>query len=459
MKVLLLNPPGEALYFRDNYCSYTSKANYYWPAIDLLAQSGVLDRHFDIAVKDCIVEKISFEECLDFIAAFQPNAIIMVTGFASKQNDDRFLHLVKLRHPNIRIIVSGGYPFFGKSQVLRENRDIDAILMDYTSEGTASYLKGDYDNVVDMIYRHGVRIIEAPPDSKRRFNYPPPRHDLFPLKKYNIPNGKRRPFTIMLSSSGCPFKCSYCVYAGVPYQYREIENIIEEMRVVRDLGIKEISFVDPTFSISKKRTQDLCRRMIEEGFDFTWVCLNRCDTINEKTVGLMRQAGCHSMEFGVESGENAILLRHSKGLERRQIEQAFKICRKYGLDIVAHFIIGLPGDDEASIRSTIDFAKKLNPEFASFTIATPEHGTRLRAECIENRWIDNELSDFDCTSTAIIDYGAISPQRIRQLHTIAVREFYLRPSYIWNQAMKIRSPADLVSKTKNLIGLARTQML
>lgn len=459
IRVLLLNPPGDELYLRDNYCSFTSKADYYWPAIDLLAQSGILSQHFDVHVRDALVNKKSFADCLDDIANLKPQFVLMVTGFASKHNDNNFLHQLKQRLPGIRVIVSGGYPFFQKAQALEENPDIDAILMDYTSNGSVAYINGDYANVVDMLYRDAGRIIESRSDPSRKFNYPPPRHELFPLTKYRIPNSKRRPFTIMLASSGCPFKCSYCVFAGVPYQYRGIENIIEEMRVVRDLGIKEISFIDPTFTISKKRTQDLCQRMIDEKFDFTWVCLSRCDTIDEPTIDLMARAGCHSIQFGVESGESAILLKHTKDLKLEEVEEAFRLCRKYRIDILAYFIIGLPGDDEISIRKTIDFAKRLDPEFASFTVATPDYGTRLRDECVDNNWIKVENDNFDSTDTAIIDYGTIAPARIRALHRIAVREFYLRPSYIWRQILRVRSLADFTDKLRNFLELLRKQML
>lgn len=458
-RVLLLNPPGDELYLRDNYCSFTSKANYYWPAIDLLAQSGILSQHFDVHVRDALVEKDSPSECLAYIEALAPQFVLMVTGFASKHNDNLFLRQLKQRQPGIRVIVSGGYPFFQKAQALAENADIDATLMDYTSDGSVAYINGDYSNVVDMIYRDAGRIVETRSDPSRKFNYPPPRHELFPLPKYRIPNSKRRPFTIMLASSGCPFRCSYCVFAGVPYQHRETENIIEEMRVVRDLGIREISFIDPTFTISKKRTQALCRRMIEEKFDFTWVCLSRCDTIDETTVELMHRAGCHSIQFGVESGENAILLKHTKNLKLSEVNEAFRLCRKYKIDILAYFIIGLPGDDETSIRKTIDFAKRLNPEFASFTVATPDYGTRLRDECIENNWIAADNDNFDSTATAIIDYRTMKPERIRELHRTAVREFYLRPSYIWSQIRRVRSLADFNDKFRNFLELLRKQML
>lgn len=458
-RVLLLNPPGDELYLRDNYCSFTSKANYYWPAIDLLAQSGILWEHFDVHVRDALVEKESFADCLRYIEKLAPQVVLLVTGYASKRNDNLFMRQLKQRLPDVRIIVSGGYPFFQKAQALEENADIDAILMDYTSDGTISYIDGDNANVVDMIYRDGGSIVEARKDPSRKFNYPPPHHELFPLDKYRIPNGKRRPFTIMLASSGCPFKCSYCVFAGVPYQSRDIENIIDEMRVLRDQGIRQISFIDPLFTLNKKRVQAICRRMLEEKFDFTWVCLSRCDTIDDATVELMSRAGCRAIEFGVESGENAILLKHTKNLKLEKVEEAFRICRKYHIDILAFFIIGLPGDDEASIRKTIDFAKRLNPEIASFSVATPDYGTRLRAESIENHWIEPEKDQFDCTATAMIDYGTITPERIRELHKIAVREFYLRPGYIWRQLLSVRSLADFNDKLRNFYELLRKQML
>jgi len=61
-KVLLLNPPGDKLYLRDEYCSAVSKADYYWPPIDLLVLSGILSDKYEVEVIDAIVEKLSPEK-------------------------------------------------------------------------------------------------------------------------------------------------------------------------------------------------------------------------------------------------------------------------------------------------------------------------------------------------------------------------------------------------------------
>ncbi|MFA9454076.1 MAG: hypothetical protein ACERK6_09190, partial [Candidatus Aminicenantaceae bacterium] len=94
-KVLLLNPPGDKLYQRDLYCSNVSKANYYWPSIDLLIQSGILGEAFQVDILDAIVEKLGPDECLAKIRAGGYAAVLFLTGTASWQQDFAFLARIK----------------------------------------------------------------------------------------------------------------------------------------------------------------------------------------------------------------------------------------------------------------------------------------------------------------------------------------------------------------------------
>ena len=108
--VLLLNPPGDKLYIRDYYCSFSSKADYYWPPQDLIALSGILDADFDVHVIDAIVPPKTPEAVIEAITALDPAAIIFTTGTATLKSDLALMERIKAARPAVRIVASAVPP-------------------------------------------------------------------------------------------------------------------------------------------------------------------------------------------------------------------------------------------------------------------------------------------------------------------------------------------------------------
>ena len=94
-KIVLLNLPGEKLFLRDQYCSFVSKADYLWPPLDLLVQSGVLSQDFEIKIIDAIALKMSYSDCLKILRKEKPKAILFLSGTASWKSDFEFLKRAK----------------------------------------------------------------------------------------------------------------------------------------------------------------------------------------------------------------------------------------------------------------------------------------------------------------------------------------------------------------------------
>jgi len=93
-KILLINPPGKELYLRDQHCSSISKADYYWPPIDLLILSGIVSTEHEVFIIDAIIDNIGENECLDLINKYLPDYIIFLTGIVSWQGDFDFIQKV-----------------------------------------------------------------------------------------------------------------------------------------------------------------------------------------------------------------------------------------------------------------------------------------------------------------------------------------------------------------------------
>lgn len=443
-RVLLLNPPGEKVYVRDYYCSKISKSNYLFHPIDLLMQSGRLAERYEVSVIDAIADRIDEDACIRMIDSFSPDAIFSLIGAVSLEEDLPFLE--RLKKEGRRIIVSGDISLENTEKWLNAYPFIDAAILDFTSDDIINYLEGNHEPINSMVYRtpEGISGMESVRPRNEEFYVPVPRHDLFSSKNYHFPFVRHKEFATVLTDYGCPFRCSFCVMSTLGYRYREAENVIDELRELKRLGKKEIFFIDQTFGINKKRTLDLCHRMKEEGLSFGWVCYSRVDLISEEVLRGMKEAGCHTIIFGVESASEEILKKYQKGYNKTQIRDAFRLCKKYNIRTVATFILGLPEETEETANETIEFLKEIDCDFASFNVAVPRMNTPLRQEAIREGLITSNLEIMDQGGSSIaMPTRHLTMEQVQELKKKAIKEFYLRPSYLWKRLRGVSSFYEL----------------
>ena len=186
---------------------------------------------------------------------------------------------------------------------------------------------------------------------------------------YFNPLIKRMPYITMITSRGCPGKCTFCTapsFYGPKYRCRSVESIIEELKYFKSQGYREIYFRDETFTVNKKRILELCKRMMEERLYLTWLCNARVGMINKEMMDTMKEAGCHLIKFGVESGVQKILDNVNKGIRIKSIKETFIWAKEVGMDTHAHIMLGMPGETLETIRDTINFTKEIEPTTVTF---------------------------------------------------------------------------------------------
>ena len=456
-EVILLNPPGDKLYIRDYYCSFSSKADYYWPPQDLIYLSGILDEEYSVRVIDAIINKQTEDDVLAKIENYGARALIFTTGTATMLSDLRLMERIKAT-TDIKIVASAGIlPFIGE-EFLKRYKCVDALLLDFTSQDIRVFLRenGQVDVPLQgLITRKNSQFLKSTKKLPLTYTVPVPRHDLFDFKKYRIPIARRFPFTVVVTSLGCPHNCGFCTAGAYGYRTRDVDGVIDELRLLTRLGVKEILFQDPTFTINTNRVVEICSKMVESEFDFTWSCNADVKSFNEDKIKHMKAAGCHTVSLGIESGNNEILQKYSKTITTDEIKNTIQMLNAYKIHVLGYFIIGLPGEDEESIRQTIDLAKQLDIDFASFAIATPDVGTPLRREALLKGWMRPEEDVFDSTDFPVLETGTLSKELVWKLRSQAVREFYLRPSYLLKMVRQIRNFRDVKVAASNALSLFR----
>jgi radical SAM superfamily enzyme YgiQ (UPF0313 family) len=246
-----------------------------------------------------------------------------------------------------------------------------------------------------------------------------------------------RSFSIM-TSRGCPYRCTFCSQSIMPIKWRarSPENVVAEYRhLIHDLGAQEIGWLDDSANIRIKRMHDICNLLIKEKLNHVpWIMINgiRANLADEVTLGLMKQAGCKRLAFGVETGDEDILVSIDKRIDHDTIRQAFKNAKKVGLETMGFFIIGLPGDNEETMEKTIKFAIEVDPLVANFSMMTPYPGTTVyEIATKKGRMLMKDWDDYVFfEGKARYELGDMTAELVERKWKEAYRRFYLRPSRV-----------------------------
>lgn len=442
MKVLLISPPGRERYVRDYYCSKVAKADYSYSPVDLLMLSGRFDQ---VAFIDAVQEKLSEDACLSRVFAEAPEAIISLVAAVSWQEDRRFLSRIKKISPGMKIIVTGDVVLEDGERILSDEPWLDGILLDFTNADAVHYLDGRFERITQMIYREegGAPIVQVEPRKSGSINdLPLPRHELFLNQGYAYPFVRHKSFATVQTDYGCPFPCRFCVMGSLSHRTRPLDDIIAELTCLKKAGIKEVYFNDQTFGGTPKRLEKICQAMLQADLGLGWCCWNRVDVVADQ-LQLMKDAGCHTIMFGVDSANDATLKATRKGYTVEQVVETFRSCREAGLRTLGTFLIGVPGEDTVMASRTLELALEIDPDYVSFNVYVPRKGSSLRAEMIQS----GELFDDDVVldqsgATVNISMSEILPEELKKLRDDAVRRYYLRPKYIWRSLVRIRTWYD-----------------
>ena len=234
----------------------------------------------------------------------------------------------------------------------------------------------------------------------------------------------------------------------------EIEYLVKEYHV------KEFNILDDAFNIDIQRAEKICDLIIGKNLNILFRCSNglRADKISASLLQKMREAGFYYVAFGIESGSQEVLDIIPKKIKLDTIRETVRLAKKYHFEITGFFILGLIGDTPATMRKTIDFAKELDVDIASFTICTPYPGTRLW-EMVKNegKILSKNYSELYHTSgkARFIHPCAPSPEEVESAYTIAHKEFYFRPKYLLKKILSIRSFGQLKMMTRGLKAIVK----
>jgi radical SAM superfamily enzyme YgiQ (UPF0313 family) len=464
MNILLINPPSDHI-ISTTQAKYIISERGLTPPLGLLYLASAVQRYRQHRVKilDCQVERLTEPQIRKAVIDFKPD-VVGVTMITFMLVDClRVIDIVKdcQGHLNKKMRLVAGGPHV--SIFREETARFPGVDFALAGEAEFSFLDLlDYIDDTDRLekipgicfYRNG-RLHTGPPYGfiDDLDSIPFPNRTLVDYRRYgNVLTGNGI-MTTMMTSRGCPYRCIFCDRLGKKFRAISAGRVVEEIEHCLSLGINQIFFHDDTFTVDKKRVLDICRLIHDRRLRFSFSLRSRVNTIDEEMISGLKKAGCERISFGVESGVQRILNRIKKGITLQQAETAFYLARKYKIISLADFMIGHPDETVEDIEETIQFAKRLKPDYTQFSVTTPYPGTELYREGMQRGIIERDVwLEFAQNPTRNFApprwEETIDRDTLYALLHRCYREFYLRPGFILRNLVKIRDIHEFMRKVR-----------
>jgi len=453
MKILLINPP----YI--NFEGMKESGGHIIP-FNLAYLAAYLRKKVNCSIKILDTEALSlnYHKIKQYLSKEKPDLIGFTCLSPTINHILKICQIVK-NDLNLKsyIVLGGIHPTIFPKETIK-NQYIDFVIV---GEGEITFFelvktiqekRTDFENINGLYYKKDNQIFntsarELIPDLD---TIPFPALDLFNLDLYSSAPTKKltdEQCSPTLTSRGCVFNCIHCVSKSIWQQkirYRSSENIIAEIEECIDkYNIKEFSIIDDNFTLNKAKAIEFCQKVIEKKLPIAWICLSRADGINDELIKIMAKAGCKKISLGLESGSQKILDLMRKQTTIEQGKKAVEIIRKNKILVHASFMLGNIGETKKTTRETIDFAKNLDLDNASFFITCPVPGSDLYHYAKNNKFIDNKIpwemfAPLSNTPPVLVQNN-LNQNDLIYWQKKAFREFYFRPKYIYRKLKQIKS--------------------
>lgn len=445
-KIVFVNPP---LTIEERYGVHFQSGGE-TPPLGLACLAAIVTQHsIDTRIIDGAISN-NYQYVLEEIIGEKPDYVGITASTVSIYNAAKIAQMVKEINPLIVTIIGGPHITAVPSETMKRFLEFDIGVIgeaDYTIIDLLSASKCELAKVKGIAFRSNGRIIitESRLPIKDLDELPKPAWELLPnLSKYYCPpvhTVKRLPAALMVTSRGCPAKCTFCDRSvfGNSLRASSAGYVMEMMQeLYQEYGIREFQFRDDNFLAFRPRLIKLCELIKAEKLDIAWSVAGRIDMVNPKILTLLFDAGCWQIWYGIESGSQHILDFINKKTKLDKIREAVRWTREAGISACGFFMIGLPTERVRDIERTIRFSRELDLDEAHFTFFTPFPGCELYDNIRQYGDFDDDWHKTSCWNPVFVPSGMSSKQLVHYWKK-ATLGFYLRPRIVMNYIRKIKS--------------------
>lgn len=442
--------------------------------INLCLVAAMIESDYEISIVDANIEDLSEEQLSHKIAEYKPQ-LVGITLLTSEYAEVAHIaaKVVKMTDSSIITVLGGIYATQAPDQA-GADRNIDYLVIgegEYTFPKLLDYIQGRQVLPKSGIgyWRGGRRVNQC----KAPFIFdldalPLPAYHLVDYGRYttklqriSVDSPRLLPYSRVLTSRGCGIGCTFCEIeslSGKAFRARSVDHVIAEMKFLKEkYGIRAIIFDDDNMYISRSRTKELCKAMIEHKLDLRWNAIAvPVFYLNDEILELMRESGCEYIDMAIESGVERVLKEIvNKPVNLNYAKRMVDKAKSLGIDVNTHFIIGFPGETWDEIRATIKYAEDIQADYTKFFIYQPLPNTPLYKKALEEGWVDASVNVIDGLnwSDSAIKSSEFTAQDLRVLR-----------AYDWDRinfssVEKQQKIADMMQITKEELAKLRKDTL
>ena len=406
--------------------------------------SFMRSKNYDVQVTDGEVRNLTTEDILHQIKQFAPDYIGISSTTVAFHRALEVANAIKSTLCSSPIILGGPHV----TSNFEHGMSFSAFDFAVLGEGEFSLWelcealsrKNPLDNVEGIVYRNSDGLIKTQPRKyiENLDVLPFPAYDLISdISLYNPPPSdyKELPVISIITSRGCPGQCTFCDKSvfGSLYRRRSAENVFEEIQMLRkQYGVREINFVDDTFLIHKQRIYTLFSLLKEANIRVSWTCRGgRIVDVDREYLSFLKDNGCWSIAFGIESGDEDILKLIKKNISLDKVRQVVNWCHELSIKTKGFFILGHPSETKETTDKTIRFALSLKLDDVVTTINTPIPGSMQYSQVSQYGSLDEtNWSEYNYWRPVFIPDG-LSQEYLLQKHKEFYSRFYLRPRILF----------------------------
>ena len=445
MKILLINPPYDG-----NINTWTpestNRAIGAQPPMGIAYLAAVLEKNgYRVSILDANALGLGSAGIRDAVRKAAPDIAGVTAMTLISPNALAVCRIVKETTNAVTVIG-------GPHVTLFPEETLESPYVDYAMDGEAEFTFLEFVRAIEsgghgiekidgMVYRkNGLIAINKIAIVKDLNSVPFPAVHLLPNERYSLANAKS-PFGSIVTSRGCPFKCCFCIRGPIDkaIRFRDPENVVDEIEwLMKDFKVREINIRNDTVTVKRSHISGICDNILRRNIKISWQGPTRIDCVDKELLHLMRRAGCHTLRYGIESGNQQVLDRMGKGITLGQIKDTVRWTKEAGIEIMAYFMLGYIDETPQTMADTIRFAREIDPDGAIFSIGTPLPSTELFDKALERGLIEKDYWKEFVTGKRHDRAPFLVPEAEKWAKK-ALWSFYFRPRYIMKRLKKIRS--------------------
>ena len=396
----------------------------------VLEQAG-----FEVEVLDLLVSKYAQEKVARAMAAYQPDVVGITSVTMNYPAASEILRYCKGLDDTVTTVIGGPHVSFRSAETLLEAPWIDVVVRREGEQTMLDIVSGrKLDEIAGIAFRDGdIRVTPDRPFIERLDELPPPARHLFPESKYRALHGH----CSVITGRGCPFHCIFCVgpkMGGRKPRFRDPRLVVDEIEGLLARGYREVNIQDDLLTVNHRRLHAICDQILARRLNFGWSAFARVDTVNAELLSKMKAAGCNWISYGVESGNQRILDTVEKKITLDKVREGVRLGLEAGINILASFIIGLPGETKQTIVETERFAEELGAMYG-FHILAPCPGSKVRenADGYGIEILTDDWSKYDA-NRAVTRTPEVGPEEVAGVLRRYRERFGLAPSELGEES-------------------------